>query len=67
MDNKEDMIKVINEYGGDCEICNCENCDIEQIEECYYKANDICNDTFAESIDYGGYDSADEFWENLLD
>lgn len=61
------MIETIKEYSGDCGVCDCENCDIEQIEKCYYKANDICNDTFAESIDYGGCDSEEEFWEQLFD
>lgn len=64
--NKKMMIETIKEYGGDCEICDCENCDKEQIEECYYKANNYCNDIFAASIGYGGYDSAEEFWDNLL-
>lgn len=64
---KENMISVIQEYGGNCDICDCENCDINQIEECYYKANNYCNDIFAESIGYGGYDSAEEFWDNLLE
>lgn len=61
------MIGVIREYGGNCDVCDCENCDGEQIEECYYKANSYCNDIFTESIDYGGYDSAEEFWDNLLE
>lgn len=64
--DKQSMIDTIKEYGGDCDICDCENCDNEQIEECYYKANNYCNDVFAESIDYGGYDSAEEFWDNLF-
>ena len=51
---KEDLIR--NDY--DC--VNCGN-----IEECYMEANSRCNSEFAESINYGGYDSEEEFWENL--
>ena len=46
--------KCINNY--DCSTC-CE------IEECYYDAVSIENSLYAESIDYGGYDSEEEFWE----
>lgn len=46
--------KYINNY--DCSNC-CE------IEECYYDAVSIENSLYAESIDYGGYDSEEEFWE----
>lgn len=39
---------------------------MNKIKECYYKAINYCNNTFAESIDYGGYDSAEQFWDNLF-
>lgn len=64
--DKQYMIEIIKAYGGKCNICDCENCDNEQIKECYYKASNYCNNTFAESIDYGGYDSAEQFWDNLF-
>lgn len=51
---KEDLI------GTDYDCVNCGN-----IEECYMEANSRCNSEFAESINYGGYDSEEEFWENL--
>ena len=51
---KEDLI------GNDYDCVNCGN-----IEECYMEANSHCNSEFAESINYGGYDSEEEFWENL--
>lgn len=51
---KEDLI------GNDYDCVNCGN-----IEECYMEANSRCNSEFAESINYGGYDSEEEFWENL--
>ena len=49
--------KCINNY--DCSKC-CE------IEECYYDAVSIENSLYAESIDYGGYDSEEEFWEHAI-
>ena len=64
--DKENMIETINEYITDCKMCDCEKCDISQIEECYYRANNISNNIFAESIDYGGYNSSDDFWDDLL-
>lgn len=66
-EEKEYMKDVIEEYLTECENddFDCTNC--PDISECYYKAQDICNDEFAESISYGGYDTAEEFWENLLD
>ena len=51
---KEDLI------GNDYDCVNCGN-----IEECYMEANSRCNSEFAESINYGGYDSEEEFLENL--
>ena len=51
---KEDLI------GNDYDCVNCGN-----IEECYMESNSRCNSEFAESINYGGYDSEEEFWENL--
>ena len=37
----------------------------DELEQCYYKASTKSSHEFAESLDYGGYDSEDEFWENL--
>lgn len=51
---KEDLI------GNDYDCVNCGN-----IEECYMEANSLLQREFAESINYGGYDSEEEFWENL--
>lgn len=44
---------------------NCIQCD--NIETCYIIANSRCNSEFAENINYGGYDSEEEFWEALFD
>lgn len=51
---KEDLI------GNDYDCVNCDN-----IEQCSMEANLRCNSEWAKSINYGGYDSEDEFWENL--
>lgn len=64
----EHMSNLISDYV-DNEECNCDmdckNC--ENIDECYMKANNRCNSEWAESIDYGGCDSEEEFWEQLFD
>lgn len=58
---------MINIYGGisDCDLKNCDGCSDEQIEECYSIASSNCNSEFAKSINYGGYNSEEEFWDNL--
>lgn len=69
----ENMANLISDYTSKNECneehmgnnMNCISCDC--IEDCYIKANNRCNSEFAESINYGGYDSAEEFWEQLFD
>lgn len=46
-------------------VHNCRNCYC--IDECYALANNKCNSEWAESIDYGGCNSEEEFWEQLFD
>lgn len=53
---KDDLI------GNDYDCVNCGN-----IEECYMEANSRCNSEWSESINYGGCDTEDEFWEQLFD
>lgn len=38
-----------------------------QNEFCILEAIERCNHEYAESIDYGGCDSEEEFWEMLFD
>lgn len=66
------MVSIIEENltEDDCyELINtdlpCKTC--PSLEDCYHLANQKCDSQFAENINYGGYDSEDEFWENLLD
>ena len=69
MDEKEILIKeYITEeecsymYDGnskfDCTSCTC-------LEECYMKACERCDVEFAESVNYGGYDNEEDFWEQI--
>lgn len=42
----------------DCLSCSC-------FEECYAKSCERCNSEFVKSIDYGGYNSEESFWEQF--
>ena len=60
-----ELNKILNEMNDlKYNICDCSNCC--EIEECYYDAVSIENSLYAESIDYGGYDSEEEFWEHTV-
>ncbi len=64
--NIEEMKELIENELLECELDDnfkCEEC--PELERCYYKASTKLSHEFAESLDYGGYDSEDEFWENL--
>lgn len=71
-ENLDFMVEVTEEYltEYDCaELQNdessCKSC--SHLKDCYYVAMQQCDSQFAESIDYSGYDTEEEFWENLLD
>ena len=51
--------------GGDSYAYDCDNC--LNKDYCLLLADTRCNHEYAESIDFGGYDSEDEFWEQLFD
>lgn len=64
--NINEIAELIQDELPECEYdenFNCKEC--SEIEECYYKAYSKSAHEFAESIDYGGYDSEEEFWDNL--
>lgn len=68
MEEKMDLIKeYITEeecgYMYDIEVFSCESC--SNFEDCYMKAEIRCNVEFAENIDYGGYNIAEDFWEQF--
>ena len=65
-ENIEEMKELIVDELAECEIYNNFRCEEgSELEQCYCKASTKSPHEFAESLDYGGYDSEDEFWENL--
>ena len=65
-ENIDEMVEVIEEELAFCEYDNNFNCkECSELETCYFKASTKCAHEFAEILDYGGYDSEEEFWENL--
>ena len=67
-DNIDEMVELIRDELPECEYdenYNCKEC--SELEGCYYKAFTKSAREFAESIGYGGYDSEEEFWEQLFD
>lgn len=66
LENIIDMEEFIREELYVCELnndFNCRNCC--DLEDCHVKASIKSTHEFAKSLDYGGYDSEEEFWENL--
>ena len=67
----EEKIGLIREYitekecNYECgyEVFDCKSC--SNFEECYMKAEIRCDADFAESVDYGGYNTAEDFWEQF--
>lgn len=67
----EEKKELIKEYIAEDEcsyMCddikfNCNSCSC--FEECYMKSCERCNSEFAESVDFGGYSTEEEFWEQL--
>ena len=50
-------------YMYDDELFYCESCSC--LEECYMKSCERCNSNFAESVNYGGYNTEEIFWEQI--
>jgi hypothetical protein len=66
-EDKKEMISLIRSYQieyEDCGQCNCEKCCF--LEDCFYKARQAEDSEWAKLLDYGGYDTEEEFWEQLL-
>ena len=57
---KEDCIKRSGGNNFKCEKCYYQ-------DECLNLARRKCDSEFAESVDYGGYNSEEEFWEQIYD
>lgn len=74
MDNrnytKEDikeMVDLVNNYIDEYDNCGhhgCKTC--SSLEDCYQLARQKEDSEWAELINYGGYDTEEEFWEQLL-
>lgn len=64
--DEEDCVRVHKEDLYNCEVC-------EHFNECYEKAQneeiefDNYSNDFAKTINYGGYETAEEFWNELLE
>ena len=60
----DDCIQKCKNKLFNCDICN-------HLEECYTSAkieyNDEVNDVFVETINCGGYESQEKFWNELLE
>lgn len=66
-ENIEDIIKLINEYSiehDDCGRIDCLDCSF--LKNCYYVAKQKENSEWAELVNYGGCNTEEEFWEQLL-
>lgn len=63
----EEMVGLIDAY--DVEYDNCERigcCECSYLEDCYHIAIKRQDSEWARLINYGGYDTKEEFWEELL-
>lgn len=58
-----DYLLGVDMFNNPCDQEDCINCSM--FEDCYMEAIKRCNTGYAKSIDYGGYDFEDEFWEQI--
>ena len=67
IDDIEEMIELIRNYDvehDDCRRSHCRECSF--LEDCHDIARQREDSEWAELINYGGYDTEEEFWEQLL-
>ena len=55
---KEECNYMCDDIVFDCEHCSCS-------EDCYMRACDRCDNELADSVAFGGYNTEDEFWEQI--
>lgn len=60
-----EYLSGVDAWDDPCNQKGCIRC--PSLEECYAEAISRCNAGFAEAIDCGGYDTEEEFWEQLID
>ena len=53
------------EYTGDSDLFECFTC--SSLNECYTKSCEICNSEFANSVNYGGCNTEEEYWNQIFD
>lgn len=58
-----DYLLGVNMLDESCDQEDCINCLL--FEDCHMEAIKRCNTEYAKAVDYGGYDSTDEFWEQI--
>ena len=68
MNEKKEFIKEYiteQECGYMCDdvIFECESCSC--FEDCYMKSCEKCDSELAHSVNYGGYDTEEVFWEQV--
>lgn len=66
-DDIEEMIELIESYDveyDNCEQIGCNNC--SYLEDCYRIAKQRQDSEWARLINYGGYDTEEEFLEQLF-
>lgn len=51
------------DYMCDDEIFDCDSC--SNLEECFVNASIGHSTEFAEEVDYGGYNTEEDFWEQI--
>lgn len=63
--NINEMTELIKDELNSCEFGNFDCKDCSEVEVCFYKASAKANHEFAKNLDYNGYNTEEEFWENL--
>ena len=66
-DDIKEMIELIEDYNIEYDNCGQVDCsDCCHLEDCYYVARQKEDSEWVKLINYGGYDTEEEFWEELL-
>ena len=64
---KDEMVELINCYSveyDDCGRIDCHECSF--LNDCYYVARQREDGEWAKSLNFGGYETEEEFWQQLL-
>ena len=55
---KDECNYMADDISFDCDFCSC-------FEECYMKSRERCNREFSKSVEYSGYNTSEDFWEQI--